>query len=88
MKFLQLETVLAEVESRLGNPLDETGRGCVENAVDGYNGGGSGLREIKQSLREGAEGLLALGDNSLLSVLDLTEEVCDRMLRSGIVESN
>lgn len=88
MNFLHLKTIVQEVESALGTSLDETGKSCVENAVEGYNSNLAGWAETKQSMREGAQALLMMGDNSLLRILDITEAVCDAKLRQGIIEAN
>lgn len=88
MGLLKLQEVQSRVAEKLGKPLDDMARGCIENAVDGYNGDRADLKEIKQSLRHAVQGLLDLGDTSLLAVVDATEEVCDAMLRDAIAELN
>ncbi len=88
MGLLNIEQVISAVEAHLGKSLDDTGRGCVQNAVEGYNGGKGDYQEIKASLREGVVGLLSLGDNDLVALVDATEMICDEFLRKAIPESN
>jgi hypothetical protein len=88
MEFLQLEAVVSGVEYTYGRELNEMELACVNNAVDGYNRGKAGIVEIKQSMHEGVRGLLTIGTEELLKILDITEEVCDSQLRKGISESN
>ena len=88
MAKIALEAVLGEMEAEFGRPLEDAERISAENAVNGYNAGPEGLREIKDSMRNATGAVCDLRDNQLLTLLLTVEGICDRQLLASISQHN